>query len=215
MSRTALVLVCTALPALAHASLLDDDGAPSLEGARLAQAAPVVVYVQDFDVDPKLKQDGGGLAATFCGDLAKDKALDVVCAPDVRAHMDIEAYKGLFGNAQAGSAPGLKKRLGEVTVVVTGELRQGKHGVITILSVYDRDRSMGDELVAPGHFRGKVHVKGIAKGVTGVLDKFPEFSRRVASFAKRPPRGTGGDDEPRTVDEPNARVIDQAPRAGD
>jgi len=214
VSRTVVVLALFALPSLSHAALVDDD-APASAPTRVAQAKPVVVYVQDFDVDPKLKQDGGGLAATFCGDLAKDKALDVVCAPDVRAHMDIEAYKGLFGNAQAGSAPGLKKRLGEVTVVVTGELRQGKHGVITILSVYDRDRSMGDELVAPGAFRGKVHVKGIAKGVTGVLDRFPDFSQRIATLAKRPSKKGSGDDEARTVDEPNARVIDQEARASD
>jgi hypothetical protein len=185
------------------------DVAPRRVAQNAKSAAPIVIYVEDFTVDPKVEQDGGGLAATFCNDLGKDKTLDVVCAPDVQQLMNYEAFRGLAGNAQAGGAPALKKRLGLVTVVVIGEVKQGKHGLISILSVHDRDTSMGDEIVAPGGMRGKVHVKGIANGVSGLHAKYPEFARRVGEIAKRGPSG-----RPYGEPLPNAQIIDdQVPKA--
>jgi len=188
--------------------------------AQASVAAPVVVYVEDFTVDPKLKQDGGGLAATFCSDLGKDKSIDVVCAPDVQQLMNYEAFRGLAGNSAAGGAPGLKKRLGAVTVVVTGEVRQGKHGLISILSVHDRDRSMGDEMIVPAGFRGKVHVKGISNGIGGLTAKYPEFARRVGALVKSPPSAGAAGGDPggaRAIDDalPRPRSIDDKPAVSD
>jgi len=89
-------------------------------GAARAEA-PVLVYVNEFTVqDPKLASDAGALTSALCAALARDKRVDVLCAPDVRQLLSFAAASSMMGSTSPATE-NLERR-----AAATGRRRQDR-----------------------------------------------------------------------------------------
>lgn len=158
------------------------------------------VYVHIFELDKRVGPDGSGLTGSFCGDLMKDKSLEVVCETDMRQMMDFAALQAMAGTGSNASDP-IKRRMGQVEVLVRGTVEKGKHGLILNLEVHERDPAFDGEMLTPAREYGRLRIKGISGGLSGLSQRLPGVAKRVAAMTKTTPQGPAKSPPPEPVEQ--------------
>ena len=146
----------------------------------LAQAGDdrVLVYVDDVVTnDPKLKSEVGAMTSALCGAVAKDKRLDVLCAPDVKQILGFAAASSMIGTTSP-AVENVQRRLEQVKFVVSGTLVFRNADVV--LTVQAGPTAEGADATALYSDKPLVKVEEVtpAKQMR-LLDKLPVVATRI------------------------------------
>jgi hypothetical protein len=148
------------------------------------------VYVHNFKISKKLEADGSVFASSLCTTLPKESALDVLCEDDMSAQLSHRSQMMMLGSDdEPGGAVGAADRLGDVKVLVHGRVKQGTHGLILDITVWERDPTFDGEILKVRRKHGHIRIKGIQGGVGGVFSRLERLAPRVAALAKEEPKG--------------------------
>jgi hypothetical protein len=153
-----------------------------------------LVFVTDVSATtPALQQDAAALTTSLCGALARDKRIEVMCAPDVRQILEFAAMGSLTGGASP-AVESLERRMGTVAFVVAGTLT-AKEKDTFVLVVGAGPRSPSSDPSMPAFEKPTVRFEEVGMGKsTRLLDRLPELAVRLmrpllapASTATQPP----------------------------
>ncbi|MBM4281279.1 MAG: hypothetical protein FJ137_11160 [Deltaproteobacteria bacterium] len=156
-------------------------------GAARAEA-PVLVYVNEFTVqDPKLASDAGALTSALCAALARDKRVDVLCAPDVRQLLSFAAASSMMGSTSPATE-NLERRAAATRFVVSGRVVVDKTGSTLSMSIGPRDD--GSDLSSMFASSALAKRDEPVEGKTlGLLARVPAVARSLVDAALAPPVG--------------------------
>lgn len=145
-----------------------------------AHAEPVkrpLVFVADIAPTAGLEADAAAVTASLCSALAKDKRLDVLCAPDIRQILSFAAMSTTAGANPATSK--LEARLESLDYVVTGTISaRGKEEIALVVAVGPRDPD-GD-FMAPSTTKPLVKIEEVAAGKAHrLLDRLADIASRL------------------------------------
>jgi len=137
-----------------------------------------LVFVGDVVAGPGLDGDAASLTSALCGAVAKDKRLDVLCAPDVRQILGFAAMSSATG-AVSPAVEKLQARLGSIDYVVNGTLNpRAKDESVLVVVV----GPIAEDADASSPYADKVLLKleEVATGKSGrLLDRLPEITTRI------------------------------------
>lgn len=190
----------SSLPSSSLLSLLSAAAVVAALGAADAHAQTgttdrVLIYVDDVvAADPKVKQESAALTSALCGALAKDKRLDVMCAPDVKQILGFAAASSMIGTTSP-AVENVQKRLENVKFVVAGTLApRGSDIVFTVQAGPKAENAEASALFAETAIV-KVEEVSPAKQMK-LLEKLPDVSSRVVKAILAPsassPTGPAG-----------------------
>jgi hypothetical protein len=166
-----------------------------------------LVYVADVTpAVPGLQQDAGALTTALCGAMARDKRVEVMCAPDVRQILEFAALSSLTG----GSSPAveaLESRLAAVAFVVSGGLSRkeakspgGKDVTgqsAFVLVVAGGPKNPDGDASAPAFDKPTVRLEEVGIGPsTSLLERLPELTTRLLRTLLTPSAGAMAPPEP-------------------
>jgi hypothetical protein len=154
-------------------------------GVARAQTPPEkkTVFVADLVADAGRSADATALTSSLCGLLAKDKTIDVLCAPDVRQIMGFAA----MSSATGGVSPTVEKlqaRLETVDFVVAGTVQPRQKDLALVVSL--GPRADGADAAAPYAESSLTSVEVVGPGAGKLLDQLPEVARRLLVPLKAP-----------------------------
>jgi hypothetical protein len=116
MATAAVTVLCTA----------------STAGAQAATER-LLVYVDDLAPgDKSMELDAQAITSSLCAALAKDKRLDVLCAPDVRQILSFAATSALVGTS-SGPTQALEQRMDRAKHVIHGTLKRDGQSYVLVL----------------------------------------------------------------------------------
>lgn len=150
----------------------------------------VLVYVDDVvPADPKVKQEAAALTSALCGALAKDKRLDVMCAPDVKQILGFAAASSMIGTTSP-AVENVQKRLESVKFVVAASLapRAPSDIVFTVQAGPKADNAEASALFSDNAVV-KVEEVSPAKQMK-LLEKLPDVSSRIIKGILAPAAST-------------------------
>jgi hypothetical protein len=138
-----------------------------------------VVFVTDITgTTPPLMQAGSALTTSLCGQMAKDKRIEVLCAPDVKQIMGFAAMGALTG-ASSPAVTSLEDRLAKVSWVVSGVLSPNGKDFSLVLSTGPRAADADPH--APAFEKATLRLEEVASGSTArLMDRLPEMASRLA-----------------------------------
>jgi hypothetical protein len=159
--------------------------APVAARAQARGGERLLVYVDDVSAsDPKLKQEAAALTSALCGALAKDRRLDVMCAPDVKQILGFAAASSMIGTTSP-AVENVQKRLNTVKFVVGGSLApRGGDVVLTVQAGPKAKEADASALFADSAIV-KVEEVAPAKQMR-LLEKLPDVTARVAKALLSP-----------------------------
>ncbi len=177
-----------------------------------AQAQPgengrPLVYVADVaPAAPGLQQDAAALTTALCGAMARDKRVEVMCAPDVRQILEFAAMSSLTG----GSSPAveaLERRLAAVAFIVSSTLSRKDaaspvHKDVTgqsafVLVVAGGPKNPDGDASAPAFDKPTVRLEEVGIGQsTSLLGRLPELTTRLLRSLLTPSAGPMPPPEP-------------------
>lgn len=154
-------------------------------GFARAQTPPAkkTVFVADLVADAALSADATALTSSLCGLLAKDKTIDVLCAPDVRQIMGFAA----MSSATGGVSPTVEKlqaRLEAVDFVVAGKVQPRQKEFVLVVGI--GPRAEGADATSPYAESSLASVEVVGPGAGKLLDQLPEVTRRLLTPLKAP-----------------------------
>ena len=152
---------------------------PSLAYAQSGAAAErVLLYVDDVVTDnPKLHNEVGALTSALCGAVAKDKRVDVLCAPDVKQILGFAAATSMMGSASP-AVESVQKRLENVKFVISGTL--ALRGADVVLTVSGGPPAEGADASALFSDKALVKVEEVTPAAKmKLLDSLPQVAARV------------------------------------
>jgi hypothetical protein len=156
----------------------------SAAGAARADA-PVLVYVNDVVVtDAALAADAGALTGAMCAALAKDKRLDVMCAPDVKQLLAFAASSSMLGSS-APAADSLQRRVDATRFVVSAQLVAGKGTTTLAATIGAKDESSTMGAMSATTTLARVDETSSARA-TSLLERLPGVARRLVDAALAP-----------------------------
>jgi hypothetical protein len=159
-------------------------------GARAQAPKPaaerVLIYVDEIGVEDKaLAQDAQALTTSLCAALAKDKRLDVMCAPDVRQILSFAATSAMIGTG-AISANAVEVRLEKVRHVVQGSLRRdAAKNVVLVLK--GGPRADGSTTAALFTEKPVIALEEKADKPQKLLDRLPTAAQKLGGALLAPP----------------------------
>lgn len=144
----------------------------------------VLVFVDDVvPADKTLTSDANALTSGLCAAFAKDKRLDVMCAPDVRQILSFAATAAMVGTTTSpGSA--VTDRLDRTQVVVSASLR--KEGATWVLVVKGGPKAADARPEAMVAEQAKAALEQRADGQKKLLDALPALTTRLIEGLLRP-----------------------------
>lgn len=149
-------------------------------------AERVLIYVDEIGVeDRELAQDAQALTTSLCAALAKDKRLDVMCAPDVRQILSFAATSAMIGTG-ATPANAVEARLEKARHVVQGSLRRdAAKNVVLVLKGGPR----ADGSTAAALFTDKpvIALEEKADKAQKLLDRLPTAAQKLGGALLAPP----------------------------
>jgi len=140
-----------------------------------------IVYVENINVIPPVKEDGSMLSTVMCSELSKSANHSAVCEQDMQQLMDFAALKALTGNGSEQIGV-IENTLDKVDFLITGKLRNGKFGYILYVEVSERNPNFTGTIVVPGHILGRYKVKGIKRDPKSVLEALGRLGPRVTTL---------------------------------
>lgn len=163
-----------------------------LSGSAHAQAAGgdrVLVYVDDVTAtDPKVKQEAAALTSALCGALAKDKRLDVMCAPDVKQILGFAAASSMIGTTSP-AVENVQKRLETVKFVVAASLAPRGSDIVLTVSAGPKSEQADVSALFSEVALVKVEEVSPAKNMK-LLEKLPDVTNRVVKGLLAPSSST-------------------------
>ncbi|MDP2343345.1 MAG: hypothetical protein Q8O67_20475 [Deltaproteobacteria bacterium] len=166
---------------------------PQLAQAQVAGGERVLVYIDDIVTDDaKLRNEVGALTSALCGAVAKDKRLDVLCAPDVKQILGFAAASSMIGSTSP-AVESVQRRLEQVKFVISGTLVMRKADVV--LTVQGGPTAEGADATALFSDKPVVKVEEVTSAAKmKLLDALPVVAGRVvkgllAPVAATPPTG--------------------------
>ncbi len=149
----------------------------------------LLIYVDDVaPSDPKVKQEAAALTSALCGALAKDKRLDVMCAPDVKQILGFAAASAMIGTTSP-AVENVQKRLESVKFVVAASLApRGSDIVFTVQAGPKAENAEASALFADTAVV-KVEEVSPAKQMK-LLEKLPDVSSRIIKGILAPATNT-------------------------
>lgn len=163
--------------------------APSV-GAQPAAPPPAppsrtLVFVDDVVAsDPALSPDATALTSTLCATLAKDKRLDVLCAPDVRQILAFAATAAMVGTG-TGPTGAMMERLNKTALMVSGTLRKDGGSFVLVAKGGIKSESSTPEAMELD--RALVALEQRAGAQRALLDALPSLCTRIADGLLKPP----------------------------
>lgn len=166
-----------------------------------------LLYVADVTpAAPGLQQDAAALTMALCGTMARDKRVEVMCAPDVRQILEFAAMSSLTGGSSpAGEA--LERRLAAVAFIVSGSLSRkeekspGRKDVAEqsafVLVVAGGPKNPDGDPSVPAFDKPTVRFEEVGIGQsTSLLGRLPELTTRLLGTLLTPSAGTMAPPEP-------------------
>lgn len=144
-----------------------------------------LVFVDDVAAaDKSFATDATALTSGLCAALAKDKRLDVLCAPDVRQILSFAATAAMVGTT---SSPGnaVTDRLDRTQHVVSAVLR--KDGAAWVLVVKGGPKAADARPEAMYSDQVRVALEQRADAQKKLLDALPSLAARIAEGLIKPP----------------------------
>lgn len=144
----------------------------------------VLVFVDDVaPADATLGSDATALTAGLCAAIAKDKRLDVMCAPDVRQILTFAATAAMIGTTNSpGNA--VTDRLDRTQLVVSAALR--KEGGAWVLVVKGGPKAADARPEAMYADQVKVALEQRADAQKKLLDAMPGLAARIIDGMLKP-----------------------------
>lgn len=138
----------------------------------------LLIYVDDVvPSDAKVKQEAAALTSALCGALAKDKRLDVMCAPDVKQILGFAAASSMIGTTSP-AVENVQKRLESVKFVVAASL--APRGSDIVLTVQAGPKAENAEASALFSETAVVKVEEVSPAKQmKLLEKLPDVSSRI------------------------------------
>lgn len=144
----------------------------------------IPVYVDQVAVEKGLTVDGRALTSTLCSALAKEKGLEVMCAPDVEQLVAFSGQLALMGKSSP-TLEKLEKQMARVRVVVRGELRKGEGGGLAFhVGVHDKVDGDTGGIVLPGERRSVIREPIPDGKATRLLDRMPALAKQAAAHVR-------------------------------
>ena len=157
-----------------------------LTAAGAARAdAPVLVYVNDVAAaDAALAGDAAALTSALCAALAKDKRVDVLCAPDVKQLLAFAASSSMLG-ASNPATESLQRRIDGTRFVVSARLAtdKGATTLTTAIGVKDGGADLGAMSASTPL---KVEEDTVSTRAMTMLERVPRVARRLVDAALAP-----------------------------
>lgn len=144
--------------------------------------SPIPVYVMDVDVEKGVTADAHHLTSAICTALAKDKRLEVLCAPDVQQLLQFSGQLAMFGG-ESDAAEKVAKQLLRVRFVVKGQLSRGEGGLVLRLGLHEKAKESDGLHVIPGERRALLTEKLEPGQTAKILDRAPALATRLATHA--------------------------------
>jgi hypothetical protein len=146
----------------------------------------VLVYVNDVvTADPKMAAQAASLTSSLCGQLAKEKRLDVMCAPDVKQIMGFAATSFMIGTTNA-AVEKVEARLSTVKHVVQATLTPRANDYVLTVQLGPR----AEEADASSMFSNApvLRIEEVSPAEKPkLLEKLPEVAQRLARSMLAPP----------------------------
>ncbi|MCC7072380.1 MAG: hypothetical protein IT383_13710 [Deltaproteobacteria bacterium] len=174
----------TALPVLLLLSLGVLLAARANAQPAAAPPARTLVYVDDVTAaDPALAPDATALTSTLCAALAKDRRLDVMCAPDVRQILAFAATAAMVGTGSGPTGP-MMERLNKTQLMVSGVFRKEGAGFVFVVKGGKKSDSSTPEVMEID--RALVALEQRAGVQRALLDALPALAARIADGLLKP-----------------------------
>ncbi len=155
--------------------------ASSAAAAQSGESRPVVFVTDISGETPELSQAGAAITTSLCGQLAKDKRIEVLCAPDVKQIMGFAAMGALTGGASPALSA-LEGRLAKVSFVVTGAISAKGKDYTLVLSTGPRAPEADPN--SPAFEKPILRLEEAASGSTArLMERLPEMAARLAKAA--------------------------------
>ena len=179
VGTTQLAAVHATLAAFTVAALSASSVAAQPQAAERA-----LVFVDDVvPADKALATDASALTSGLCAAFAKDKRLDVMCAPDVRQILSFAATAAMVGTTQSpGNA--VTDRLDRTQHVISAALR--KEAGAWVLVVKGGPKAPEARPEAMFSDQPKVAVEQRADAQKKLLDALPSLVAKVAEGLLKP-----------------------------
>jgi hypothetical protein len=151
--------------------------------------APVPLYVNDVVVaDGALAADASALTSSLCAALAKDKRVDVLCAPDVKQLLAFSATTAMIGSSSP-AVETLQRRIDATRLVVSSQLAVDKG--TSLLTTVLGEKDDGAEIGAMSTSKPVVVLTEKVSGrTTALLERLPGVAKRLVDAAVAPAPGT-------------------------
>ena len=146
--------------------------------AQVPVADRALVFVADITGGPGLETDASSLTSSLCSSIAKDKRLDVLCAPDVRQIMGFAAVSSATGAASPAMEK-LQSRLESVDFVINGTLNARGKDTLALV-VIAGPRAAGADPTSPYAEKILIKLEEVGSGKsTQLLERLPEMASRI------------------------------------
>lgn len=164
-------------------------GAMAVFGASSSAAQPqpaerALVFVDDVaPADKSMATDASALTSGLCAAFAKDKRLDVMCAPDVRQILSFAATAAMVGTTQSpGNA--VTDRLDRTQHVISAALRKEAGAWVLVVKAGPKAPEARPEAMFSD--QPKVAVEQRADAQKKLLDALPGLVAKVAEGLLKP-----------------------------
>lgn len=160
--------------------------------AALLAAAPVaasddrvLVYVDDVvAADKALAPDATALTTALCAAIAKEKRVDVLCAPDVKQILQFAATAAMVGTQGGGPAGAVQDRLDRTKHVVSASFK--KDGGKYVLVVKGGPKAADATAMTLYSDKPTIALEERSDGQRQILEKLPALASRINAALVQP-----------------------------
>jgi hypothetical protein len=152
--------------------------------AQLPTTGALLVYVTDVEAREKLAADASALTAGLCAALAKDKRIEVLCAPDVKQLLGFAATTSMLGTGNPATEK-LQGRIDATRFVVSGKLTLEKDTFTFTTAIGDK----GEGADFGGMFASSTLQSATEKATgkpSALLAKLPSMARALVDKVASP-----------------------------
>lgn len=169
----------------ALAALLLASAPTNAQAASDKSADRKLVYVDEIAVaDKALTLEAQALTTSLCASLAKDRRLDVLCAPDVKQILSFAATTAMIGTAGSPTSA-IEARLDQVRLVVQGSYRKEGNSYILVVKAGPRASTASSSALFTE--QPVVALEEKADKQPALLDRFPAVAHKLTGALLAPP----------------------------
>ena len=172
----------------------------AVAGGAPASDDRILVYVDDVQAEKPLAADANALTTALCAAIAKNKHIDVLCAPDVKQILNFAATAAMVGTNNNSPGGAIQERLDKTKQVVSASFK--KEGGKYVLVVKAGPKAADAQAAALYSDKPIIALEERGDGQRVILDRVQSLADRISAAIVAPTAAAATTAPPAPLDKP-------------